>query len=259
MESINFELKKEKETQENGRFVIEPLPAGYGVTLGTALRRVLLSSLPGGAIAEVRIQGVTHPFTAIKGVKEDVVEILLNLKKVRFILHGDGPYEASLEIKGKKAATAGDIKISSEAKVANPDFKIATLTDKDAKISLNLLVEKGTGYKPAEEREGGRIGVLPMDSIFSPVTKVGYWVEGTRIGRKTNLERLILEVTTDGTLRPSEAVSHAAEIISEYFGHLVVSKSTGESVEGVGSHKEKKVTKKVSKKEPKKRSSSIKK
>lgn len=260
METINFEIKKEKETQDLGRFVIEPLPAGYGMTLGTALRRTLLSSLSGGAISEVRIQGVAHPFTTLKGVKEDVVELIMNLKKVRFSLHGDGPYEATLEAKGKKVVTAGDIKISSEAQVANPDFKIATLTDKDAKIALTLLVEKGTGYRSTEERGGGKVGVIPMDSIFSPVVKVGYWVEGTRVGRNTNFERLILEVTTDATIKPSEAISSAAEILREYFSRLVVSKAPGKVAVKQETKKEKKVVEKApKKKESKKRASSRKK
>ncbi len=224
MELIDFEIKKEKETPELGQFVIEPLPAGYGTTLGTALRRTLLSSLPGGAVAEVRIQGVAHPFTTLKGVKEDVVEILLNLKKVRFSLQGEGPYEATLEAKGRKTVTAGDIQISSEAKVANPDLKLATLTDKDAKISLILLVEKGVGYRSAEERGGGKVGVIPMDSVFSPVVKVSYRVEGTRVGRKTNFERLILEIVTDKTISPSAALSQAAEILVGYLGRLVLPK-----------------------------------
>ena len=259
MEPINFEIKKEKETQDLGRFVVEPLPAGYGMTLGTALRRTLLSSLPGGAIAEVRIQGVAHPFTTLKGVKEDVVEIIMNLKKVRFSPRGEGPYEATLEAKGKKTVTAKDIQISSEAQVANPELKIATLTDKDAKIALTLLVEKGTGYRSAEERGGGKVGVIPMDSIFSPVVKVGYWVEGTRVGRKTNFERLILEVATDGTLKPSEAISSAAEILKDCFGRLVVSRAPAKPVAEPEVKKEKKAAKKAPKKEPKKRSSSRKK
>src|SRR3989344_1239455 len=147
MEPLDFEIKTEKETAGLGRFVIEPLAEGHGVTLGTALRRVLLSSLPGAAVAEVRIQGVTHPFTTVKGVREDVVELLLNLKKVRFSLRGDGPVEGIVEAKGKKTITASDIKASSELVIVNPDLKIATLTDKDSKLSLSLLIEKGIGYK----------------------------------------------------------------------------------------------------------------
>lgn len=220
MDLKELKIKKEKETKETGRFVIEPLPAGYGATLGTALRRVLLSSLPGGAVTEMRIQGVSHPFTTIKGVKEDVVELMLNLKKVRFKLHGDGPFEGTLEAKGKKVLKAGDIKISSEAVVANPDFKVATLTDRNTKLSISLLVERGIGYRSVEDREGGKVGAIPLDSIFSPVTKVVLSVEGTRMGRRTDLDRLVLEVTTDGTLKPSEAIEESAKILHGYFARI---------------------------------------
>lgn len=220
MDLKDLKAKKGKETKENGQFIIEPLPVGYGVTLGTALRRVLLSSLPGGAITEVRIQGVSHPFTTIKGVREDVIELVLNLKQVRFQLQGDGPFEGTLEAKGKKELTAGDIKISSEVKIANPDFKLATLADKNSKLSMNLLVERGVGYKPVEERGSGKIGVIPMDSVFSPVVNVAFSVESTRVGRKTDLDRLVLEVTTDGTIKPSEAVEEAANILRDYFGKI---------------------------------------
>ena len=223
MESLDFEIKTEKENAGLGRFIIEPLPEGYGVTLGTALRRVLLSSLPGAAVAEVHIQGVTHPFTTVKGVREDVVELLLNLKKVRFTLRGEGPFEGTLEVKGKKAVTAGDIKTSSEVAIVNPDLKIATLTDKDSKLSLSLIVEKGVGYKPSEERERGKVGVIPLDSIFSPVVKVAFWTEGARVGRKTNFERLILEITTDETLKPSRALGQAAESLRNHLERIATS------------------------------------
>lgn len=220
MDLKDLKAKKGKETKESGQFIIEPLPVGYGVTLGTALRRVLLSSLPGGAITEVRIQGVSHPFTTIKGVREDVIELVLNLKQVRFQLKGDGPFEGTLEAKGKKELTAGDIKISSEARIANPNLKLATLADKNSKLSINLLVERGVGYKPVEERGSGKIGVIPMDSIFSPVVNVAFSVESTRVGRKTDLDRLVLEVTTDGTIKPSKAVEEAANILQGYFGKI---------------------------------------
>lgn len=224
MELSDFEIKTEKETAGLGRFVIEPLMEGYGTTLGTALRRVLLSSIPGAAVAEVRIQGVTHPFTTIKGIKEDVVELISNLKKVRFTLKGDGPFEGTIEEKGKKTITAGDLnKVSSEVEVANPDLKIATLTDRDAKLSLSLVIEKGTGYKPSEERERGKVGAIPLDSVFSPVLKVSFWTEGTRVGRKTNFERLTLEITTDETIKPSRALGQAAEILRTHFERVATS------------------------------------
>jgi len=217
---LEIKTKKEKETGESGRFVIEPLPAGYGVTLGTALRRVLLSSLPGGAISEIQIQGVSHPFTTVKGIKEDVVEIMLNLKRVRFQVKGEGPFEGTLEAKGKKEITAGDIKVSSEAKVFNPDLRIATLTEKSAKLSVSLKVERGFGYRPAEEVETGKVGVIPMDSVFSPVVNVSFSVEGTRVGRRTDLDRLVLDIETDGTIKPSEALAEASRILSGFLASV---------------------------------------
>lgn len=226
-------IKKEKESKGEGRFVIEPLPTGYGHTLGNSLRRVLLSSLPGAAIAEVSFEGLSHPFTTIKGVKEDVIELILNLKKVRFIMHVDGPLEAQIEAKGKRDVTSGDIKITAGVQVANPELKIATLTDKSAKLSARLLVEKGTGYKPSEERKGSRVGVIPMDSIFSPVTKVAYRVEETRRGRETNLDRLIIEITTDATIKPGEALEKAAALLLRYFEPLAGKKVKKEKKEGL--------------------------
>ena len=220
MDLKDLKIKKEKETKNSGVFIIEPLPSGYGVTLATALRRVLLSSLPGGAISEIRIQGVSHPFTTIKGVGEDVVEILMNLKKVRFQIRGDGPFEGTLEAKGKKELKAKDIKISSEAVIANPDAKIATLTDKSSKLSVSLVVERGVGYRSAEERESDKVGVIPMDSIFSPVTNVSFMVEGARVGRRTDLDKLIINITTDETIKPSEALEAAAKILQGYFARI---------------------------------------
>lgn len=220
MEDTQLTITKEKQTATEGRFVLGPLPSGYGVTLGTALRRVLLSSLPGGAITEVRIQGVSHPFTALKGVKEDVVEMLLNLKKIRFTLSGDGPYEATLEAKGKKAVTAENMEVSSEVKVATPKAKIATLTDSSAKLSLNLLIEKGTGYRTAEEGESGKVGVIPMDAVFSPVLNVSFTVEEARVGRRTNLDRLVLDITTDGTITPADALEESGKTLTSFFGKI---------------------------------------
>lgn len=231
-------VKKEKEVKDKGRFVIEPLPAGYGYTLGNSLRRVLLSSLPGAAIAEVSFEGISHPFTTIKGVKEDVIELILNLKKVRFMIYTDEPLEARIEAKGKKEITAGDIKIASGADVANPGLKIATLTDKTAKLSVRLLVEKGVGYKPSEERGGSKVGVIPIDSIFSPVLKVAYWVEETRRGRETNLDRLIIEIITDGTIKPSKALENATNILMSYLEPVVGRKP--EAVKVAAAEKERK-------------------
>jgi DNA-directed RNA polymerase subunit alpha len=213
-------VKKDKETKKSGRFVIEPLPAGYGYTLGSGLRRVLLSSLPGAAIAEVSFEGVSHPFSTIEGVKEDVIELVLNLKKVRFVMPGDEPLEGKITAKGKKEVKAGDIKLPSGAKVANPELKIATLADKSAKVSARVLVEKGVGYRPSEGRKGSRVGVILMDSIFSPVTRVSYQVEEARRGRETGLDKLLIEIDTDETISPSEALKEAVRIFGSYLEPL---------------------------------------
>jgi len=215
LSSVN--ITKGKETATAGRFVMEPLPAGYGHTVGSALRRVLYSSLSGAAIAEVSFAGVPHPFAVIKGVKEDVIELVLNLKKVRFVMHIDGPAEARIEVKGKKTVTAGDIQVGAGLEVANPEMKVATLTDKGAKLSARLLIERGMGYKSADERKVSRVGAIPIDSIFSPVMRVSYKVEETRRGGETNLDRLIIEVVTDGTIKPSAALQESAAILVDCF------------------------------------------
>lgn len=217
-------VKTEKETKTFGRLVIEPLPSGYGHTLGNALRRILYSSLPGAAIVEVNFAGVLHPFTTIKGVEEDVVELILNLKKVRFVMHIDSLSEAQIEAKGKRVVTAGDIKVGAGVEVANPELRIASLTSKLAKLSVKLLIEKGVGYKLAEERKTSQVGVIPIDSAFSPVIRVVYRVEQTRRGREADLDRLVMEVTTDGTVKPSEALQKAAVILRSYLGLFVSEK-----------------------------------
>jgi len=174
----------------------------------------------GGAIAEIRIQGVSHPFTTIKGVKEDIVGIMLNLQGVRFHLFGDGPFEGAVEAKGKKELKAGDIKIPSEAVIVNPDLRIATLTDKSSKLSISLIVERGVGYKSADERESDKIGVLPMNSLFSPVINVSFSVERARVGRRTDLDKLVISIKTDETIKPSEALEEAAKILQGYFERI---------------------------------------
>jgi len=209
-------IKKEKETKTSGRFIVEPLPSGYGHTLGSALRRVLYSSLPGAAISEVSFSGISHPFSTIKGVKEDVIELVLNLKKVRFAMSIDGPSEAQIEVTGKGIVTAGDIKTNAGVEVANPDFKLATLSDKSAKLSAKIRIEKGVGYKVVSGQAGSKMGAIPVDSIFSPVTRVVYLVEETRKGREADLDRLVMEITTDGTVTPSDALQKAVEVFISY-------------------------------------------
>jgi len=212
---IRFEILKEEGNA--CRFALGPLNHGYGYTLGNSLRRVLLSSLAGAAVTEVRFSGVPHQFTTIAGVKEDVVQLTLNLKKIRFNLAGDGPVDLRLSATGEGEVTAGDIEASAGVEVVNPDLVIAHLTDKKAKLEADLLVESGYGYVPAEERETQKVGVIVLDAIFTPVLNVAYQVEAVRVGQITNLDRLLLDITTDGTIAPKDALLKAAEILMQHF------------------------------------------
>lgn len=212
-----FKFLVEKEEENFGRFVLEPLEEGYGATLGNALRRVLLTSLAGAAITAVEIEGARHQFTTLQGLKEDIVELILNLKKARMKVFTDQPVKLTLDLSGPKKITAGDIEAPPEAEIVNKDLYLGSLADKKAKISAEFWAEKGFGYSMAEERKTGRLGVIPIDAVFSPVLRVNYKVEATRLGRMTNLDKLILEVWTDGTLTPQEAVKEAAKILVSYF------------------------------------------
>ncbi len=208
-----------------GRFVVEPLERGYGTTLGNSLRRVLLSSLPGYAITSVKIDGVLHEFTTIPGVKEDVTEIVLNLKNVILKIHGDGPKTIYIDANGDEEITAGSIKTDSEVEILNPELHIATLNS-DAHVSMELTCDKGRGYVSAERNKQMMqpiIGFIAIDSIYTPVLKVNYTVENTRVGQITDYDKLTLEVWTNGTINAMEAVSLGAKILNEHlnlFGDL---------------------------------------
>jgi DNA-directed RNA polymerase subunit alpha len=208
-----------------GRFVVEPLERGYGTTLGNSLRRVLLSSLPGYAITSVKIDGVLHEFTTIPGVKEDVTEIVLNLKNVILKIHGDGPKTIYIDANGDEEITAGSIKTDSEVEILNPELHIATLNS-DAHVSMELTCDKGRGYVSADRNKQMLqpiIGVIAIDSIYTPVLKVNYTVENTRVGQITDYDKLTLEVWTNGTINAMEAVSLGAKILNEHlnlFGDL---------------------------------------
>ena len=213
------ELKTLTEDGNRASFAIEPLYPGYGMTLGNSLRRVILSSLGGAAITAAKIDGVSHEFSTIPHVKEDVVQILLNLKKVRFRVFDDEPRELLLTATGKGPVTAAAIKTSAAVEVVNPDQIIATLDTDKAKLGMELRVEKGRGYVPVEAREGERleVGMIALDAIYSPAQRVRYQVENTRVGQATNLDRLVMEIETDGTISPAEALSSAAEILVDHF------------------------------------------
>ena len=213
------ELKLVGEDGNKATFAIEPLYAGYGMTLGNSLRRVLLSSLGGAAVTAVKIDGVTHEFSTIGGVKEDVVEIILNLKKLRFRVYSDEPQLLTLNASGKGVVTAEAIKANADVEVVNLDQTIATIDGARTKLAIEMKVERGRGYAPVEHREGEKleVGMIAIDALYSPVVRVRYNVENTRVGQMTDLDRLVLEVETDGTVVPEEAVRQASEILVEHF------------------------------------------
>ena len=200
-------------------FLVEPLHMGYGNTLGNSLRRVLLSSVRGGAIVAFRIDGVSHEFTTVPGIKEDVVDIMLNLKGVRLLVHTDEPVELRLEKKGAGNITAGDIKTTADVEVVNPEHVIATVDDPKASVVMDLVVEAGRGYRTIEESSTERLhsDMIALDAVFSPVLRVRFKVDGTRVGQETNLDKLALTIDTDGTITPQEAFEEAAAIlVSQY-------------------------------------------
>ena len=194
-----------------------PLPAGYGTTLGNALRRVLLSSLEGAAITSIQIRDVYHEFTTIAGVKEDVTQIVLNIKKLRLRSYAAHPIQLKLIKSGAGTVTAADILESADVEIVNPDQVLMTLDADDVQIEMDLTVERGVGYLAAERPEGLPIGVIPVDAIFTPVRKVNFQVENTRVGQMTNYDKLTLEIDTDGTVSPEEALSKAADILVRQF------------------------------------------
>lgn len=215
-------IKKISENDTEGVFETEGLYTGYGLTIGNALRRVLLSSLPGAAISRFKIKGSQHQFTTIEGVIEDIVEIGLNLKKVRFQIHTDEPQVLTLKIKGEKEVTAADIETNSNVEVVTPDVHIATLTAKSAELDMEITVEKGLGYVPVEARKGEKlaIGEIAIDAVFSPVVNVNFSVENMRVGDRTDFNRLRLDVKTDGSISPSAALRKASNILQDHFSKI---------------------------------------
>lgn len=218
-------IVEEEEKGKKAKVIIEPCFPGYGLTLGNALRRVLLSSLPGGAVTAVKIKGVQHEFSTIDNVSEDVVNIVLNLKKLRIKVHADEPVTLKLKAKGEKEVTGADIEASSDAEVINKNQVIATLNDKNSELEMDITVAKGIGYVPVEEREEskekGEIGLMLVDSIFTPVVNVGVEVGATRVGQKVDYDKLILNIETDGTIDPESAIQKAAEILVNQFSWLM--------------------------------------
>jgi DNA-directed RNA polymerase subunit alpha len=215
---MEFQVPKithEEVNEDRGVFVIEPLDRGFGYTFGNSLRRVLLSSLEGAAVTSVKIEGVAHEFTTLKGVREDVTDIILNLKNLICRLHGDSPeIEVRLDKKGPGAVTAADIEAPADLEILNPELEVANLSDK-GRLEITLTIGRGRGYVPAELNRGPEhtIGVIPVDSIFSPVRRVSYEVEAARVGQRTDYDKLTLDVTTDGSLAPRDAIGQGAEIL----------------------------------------------
>lgn len=216
-----FQIKKEKETKDFGHFVIEPLEPGFGQTLGNALRRVLLSALPGAAITQVKITGIKHKFSTLEGLREDIIEFILNLKQVKVGYEGKKSVKVILDKTGPGEVKAGDIKTPATVTIANPDLVLGNLATKKNRLKAELMVESGYGYVPAEEKEIEKLGEIPVDAIFTPIIQVNYRVEATRVGRRTDLNRLVLEITTDGSIKPSQALKQAAEILVKYFHQIV--------------------------------------
>ena len=218
----NVEADEKTATNRYGKFTIEPLERGFGVTLGNALRRVLLSSLPGAAVTAVKIEGVQHEFSTLPGLKEDVPEILMNLKQMRFKIHSDGPKMALFDARGKNDVKASDLKADPDIEILNPELHIATL-NKDGEFRAEVEVGPGRGYVSAENQaiQDRPIGVLPVDSMFSPVTKVNFEVENTRIGQRIDYDKLSLEIWTDGSIIPSDALAYGAKILKDHFALFV--------------------------------------
>ncbi len=207
----------------SGKFEISGCYPGYGATLGNALRRVLLSSLEGAAINAVKIKGVSHEFSTIEGVKEDVVQIILNLKKIRFQMHSDEPVKVTLKFKGEGVVTASDIKCPSSVEIVSKDQVIATITDKKTELEMELEISKGLGYVPIEQQERGEkeIGVIVIDAVYTPIRRVNYEVENARVGKRTDYNKITLEIVTDGSINPQEAFSKAVSILVEQFSALI--------------------------------------
>jgi DNA-directed RNA polymerase subunit alpha len=228
--SDHVTLKTLSEKGSEGSFAIEGLEAGYGLTIGTALRRVLLTSLPGAAATQIKVKNATHEFTTLPGLREDLVEFSLNFKKLRFTVHGDEPQVVTLHKKGEGEVTGKDIKLNSQVELANPDMVLGTLTTKSADLTVEITVERGMGYVPSETRQMEKlpIGAIGIDAIFTPVVSVNVTVEDMRVGKRTDFNRVLLDVVTDGTVEPSTAVAHASAVLRDHFEKLLAKSEISE-------------------------------
>ncbi|MDF2984832.1 MAG: DNA-directed polymerase, alpha subunit [Eubacterium sp.] len=222
IEKPRIECVANSDDNTYGKFIVEPLERGYGITLGNSLRRILLSSLPGAAVNSIKIDGVLHEFSTVPGVVEDVTEIILNIKSLSLKMHGEGSKVIYIDANGEGPITGGDIITDQDVEILNPDLHIATLNG-DHRFYMELVISKGRGYVSAEKNKqaGQPIGVIPVDSIYTPVKKVNYTVENTRVGQITDYDKLTLEVWTDGSINPDEAISLGAKILSEHLNLFV--------------------------------------
>jgi len=220
--SETVSIKKVSEIATSGVFEVEGLYAGYGLTVGNALRRALLSSLPRSAVTQIKVKNINHEFSTLPGMSEDILELTLNLKKVRFRSFADEPQVLLLKAKGEGGVLASDIKLNSDVQIINPDMPIATLTEKGAELDMEITVEKGLGYSPVESRKMEKlgVGVIAIDALFSPVTAVNYSVENMRVGERTDYNKIRFEIETDGTISPSSALHKAANILKDHFDKL---------------------------------------
>jgi len=249
-----IELKRGDKLNE-GILIIEPLFHGYGTTVGNALRRVLLSSLPGAAVTAVKIKGIQHEFSAIKGVYEDVLEIVLNLKQLRLKVFSEEPVVLKLAKKGESEVLANDIKKDANVEIINPELKIATITDKNTELDMEITVQKGRGFEPTENRdkENLPVGTIAIDAIYSPIKDIGFKIENTRVGQITNYDKLTLNLQTDGTITPEESINFAAKILIDHFTLLAnESKTKAEEKKAEAKTEEEKKAKKEKKSPAKK-------
>lgn len=229
-----FKVIEENKEAGYSRFVIEPLEPGFGQTLGVAIRRVLLASIEGAAVTSIKIDGVRHLFSTIPGLKEDMIELMLNIKTLRVRLSGakkEG--KLKLSVTGPKTVTGKDIEASDGVEVVDPSHYLGSLADKKGKLSMEMTVEQGLGYSLAEERKISTVGVIPIDAIFSPITKVNYKVEQTRVGRQTNFDKLILDIWTDKTIDAKDALEHASQLLVSYFRQVYEPNSEAAVAQGI--------------------------
>lgn len=226
-----LEIDADTLTDTYGRFTAEPFERGFGTTIGNSLRRVLLSSLEGAAVTSIKIEGVLHEFSSIPGVVEDVTDIVLNVKRLRFRMHSDRPKTINIDVEGPGAVYGSHIDADADIEVLTPDLLIATL-DKDTRFTMEMTIKKGRGYVPSEKNKDPEfpIGVIPVDSIFSPVQKANFWVENARVGQETDYDKLILDVTTDGSVSPEDAVAYSAKILKDHLNIFINFEEEGEII-----------------------------